>query len=128
MSTLITLALRDEVFQQAEQLAQVTSCKVAELLADAIELSLAPITVPATNRPVAELTDAEVSALSILQLPPAQDRRLSRLLDRQQAGKLTAQERGELLALMQVYQQGLLRKAQALREAVRRGLREQLAP
>jgi hypothetical protein len=37
-------------------------------------------------------------------------------------------ERSEMLALMQVYAEGLLRKAQALREAVRRGLREPLEP
>lgn len=53
-----------------------------------------------------------------------QDRRLSLLLNKQQAGKLIEAERVELSALMQVYQEGLLRKAQALSEAVRRGLRE----
>jgi hypothetical protein len=47
-------------------------------------------------------------------------------LDKQQAGKLTNDERPELLALMQVYQEGLLRKAQALNEAVQRGLRKPL--
>ena len=46
----------------------------------------------------------------------------------QQAQKLSVPEQTELLALMQVYQEGLLRKAQALREAVRRGLRPPLEP
>ena len=69
-----------------------------------------------------------VLALSRLELPPTQDRRLSALLEQQQAGTLTDAERGELLTLMQAYQEGLLRKAQALQEAVRRGLREPLAP
>jgi hypothetical protein len=50
------------------------------------------------------------------------------LLDHQQAGTLTSSEQAELVALMQVYQQGLVRKAQGLREAVRRGLREPLQP
>jgi hypothetical protein len=59
---------------------------------------------------------------------PAQDRRLSALLQKQQAQALSDPERAELLALMQVYQEGLLRKAQALREAVRRGLRMPLKP
>ncbi len=63
-----------------------------------------------------------------LQMEPAQDQRLSFLLDKQQAGELTEADRSELLALMQVYQEGLLRKAQALREAVQRGLREPLEP
>ena len=43
-------------------------------------------------------------------------------------GKLSDTERPELLALMQVYQEGLLRKAQALNESVKRGLRKPLEP
>ena len=60
------------------------------------------------------------------QMPAAEDRRLSELLDRQQAASLSGEERAELRALMQTYQEGLVRKARALREAVRRGLREPL--
>jgi hypothetical protein len=63
-----------------------------------------------------------------LRMDEAQGRRLGRLLDRQQAGKLRETERNELAALMQVYHECLVRKAQALGEAVRRGLREPLAP
>ena len=74
------------------------------------------------------LTDAELLALTDLQLPAAQEQRLSTLLDRQQADAITEQERAELVALFQLYQEGLLRKAQALAEAVRRGLREPLDP
>ena len=50
----------------------------------------------------------------------------SELLDRQQAGILTEAERPELWVLMQTYQFLLLRKAQALSEAVSRGLQEPL--
>ncbi len=56
------------------------------------------------------------------------DCRLSALLNRQQAGALSDMERRELTGLMEVYQTPLLRKAQALREAVRRGLRAPLQP
>lgn len=61
-------------------------------------------------------------------MDPGQDQRLSDLLDRQKGGELRADERVELIALMQAYQDGLFRKAQALREAVRRGLRAPLEP
>lgn len=61
-------------------------------------------------------------------MKPKQERRFSLLLERQQAGELSDAERSELLALMQLYQEGLLRKAQALHEAVRRGLRKLLEP
>ena len=123
MNNQITLTLPNETYQQAQHLAQLTNCAVDELLADALELVLAPVRPGKTHsQPVEELSDKQVLALTKLQLPEAQDKRLSRLLDRQQAGKLMERERGELLALMQAYQKGLLRKAQALREAVRREL------
>ena len=51
-----------------------------------------------------------------------EDSRLSELLDKQQAGMLTESEYSELQTLMQIYQEGLLRKATALSEAVKRGL------
>lgn len=66
--------------------------------------------------------------LAELQMEPDQDRRLSVLLEGQQEGKLPDAEHSELSVLMQLYQEGLLRKAQALHEAVRRGLRQPLEP
>ena len=90
---------------------------------DTIDLSIPPVGLQTeTLDPIAELADEDVLSLTELQLEPDQDRRLSALLDRQQAGRLTEAERPELQALMQVYQEGLLRKATALSEAVRRGL------
>jgi hypothetical protein len=83
---------------------------------------------PASVTPVTELTDDQVLTQAGLQMTPGQDRQLSTLLHRQQTGELSDMERSEMLALMQVYAEGLLRKAQALREAVRRGLREPLEP
>ena len=74
------------------------------------------------------LTDAEVLELSEMQMDARQDRRFSKLLNKQQAGTLSSSEGSELLALIQNYQEKLLRKAQALREAVRRGVREPLTP
>ncbi len=129
MSTQVAVTLPDEVYHRAERLAQLTNRKIAEILADTIELSLPPFSFQSGPvRPIAELSDEEVLALTELQMEPDQDRRLSTLLDKQQAGVLTEAERAELLALMQVYQEGLLQKAQALREAVQRGLREPLEP
>jgi hypothetical protein len=129
MSTQVTVTLPDEVYRSAVRLAQLTRSEVADVLSDTLTLSL-----PALHQdsevlpPIETLSDADILALTALELPPAQDRRLSALLERQQAGSLTDAERGELLTLMQAYQEGLLRKAQALQEAVRRGLRVPLAP
>ena len=128
MGTRVEIILPDEIYRRAERLAQLVSRDVADVLADTLTLSL-PLVSPQTEmvQPVTELSDAEVLTLTELQMTPDQDRRLSTLLERQQAGQLSDSEGQELLALMQIYQEGLLRKAQALHEAVRRGLREPLA-
>ncbi len=49
-------------------------------------------------------------------------KRLSRLLEKQNAGKLNVKEHHQLSALAEEYERGTLRKAYALAEAVRRGL------
>lgn len=129
MSTQVVVTLPDEVYASARRLAELMHREVAEVLADALRLALPALrSAPDAGRPVESLSDAEILALTDLQLPPEQDRRLSLLLDRQQAGTLTEAERPELGSLMQAYQEGLLRKARALEEAVRRGLREPLGP
>jgi hypothetical protein len=129
MSKQVVIDLPDEVYRRAESLARLSRREVAEVLADAITLSLSsPDGSGADARRMAELSDQEVIDLTELRLPPTQDRRLSKLLDRQQAQRVTETERTELQALMQRYQEGLLRKAEALNEAVRRGLRAPREP
>jgi hypothetical protein len=129
MTTRVVVTLQDDVYRRVERLAQMTNRDVADLLADTITISLTPLDVSTGSiRAVGSLTDEEVQELAELQMLPAQDRRLSTLLQKQQAEDLSVQERTELLTLMQVYQDGLVRKARALREAVRRGLRPPLEP
>ena len=129
MSAQITVTLPEDVLQRAELLARRTGRPVGDILAETIELSLRPLGAPSNGeRLIADWSDDDVLAAADVGLPVAEDRRLSELLDRQQAGLLADAERAELKALMEMYQEGLLRKAQALREAVRRGLREPLQP
>ena len=73
------------------------------------------------------LSDYQVIALTELQMEPSQDQRLSQLLQTQQERILTTAEQSELEMLMEIYQTGLLRKAQALNESVKRGLRQPLS-
>ena len=128
MSTKITITLPDEVYQRADRFARLANRDIASVLADTIQFSI-----PSTRtdvlalEPVSNLSDVQVLALTELQLEPDQDARLSELLDRQQADILAADERPELQTLMQIYQEGLLRKATALKEAVDRGLIEPLS-
>jgi hypothetical protein len=126
MSTQVTLDLPDEVYHRAKRLAQWVGRDVSDVLADIIRLSLPSQS--EADSPISHLSDDEVLALTRLRLDAAQDRRLSDLLDKQNAGDLTKDEEVELEALMEVYEDALLRKSQALREAVQRGLREPLKP
>jgi len=129
MSQQVTLVLPDEVLHRAEQLATLARRDVREILAEAVTVVLPPLDVVlGESCSVSELSNGEVLKLTELRLAPVQDRRLSQLLDAQQAGTLTEQERTELLTLIQIYEANLLRQAEALAEAVRRGLREPLSP
>ena len=126
--TQVTLHLRDEVYQRAAMVANRSGRPVADVLSESIELSLNPLGVSGNGDNPAEWTNEEVLEAATAKMPAKQDKRLSELLDAQQAGELTEADRAELTALMLTYQRGLLRKAQGLREAVQRGLREPLAP
>jgi predicted DNA-binding protein len=129
MSEQVTLTLPADVFQRAQLLAQRTGRAVDQVLVETIEVSLRPLgSSEGDDSSLASWTDDTVRSATQVELPAEADQRLSRLLDRQQQGALTETERPELAALMELYQRRLLRKAQALREAVRRGLTSPLQP
>lgn len=121
MTAQITLNLSDEVYRQAELLAQQCHRSVSEILVETLENFLLP-----TAKPVSALSDPEVIALTQLRLQPVQEQRLSELLEHQQCGTITDFEREELQALIHIYEDRLLQQAQALNESVRRGLLEPL--
>jgi predicted transcriptional regulator len=123
----ITIDLPDDVYRRAERFARLANRDLPSVLADTLTQSLPPISVDIEALPsVADLSNEQVTALAQLEMEPFQDARLSELLDKQQAGILTAEEPQELNELMQIYREGLLRKATALAEAVKRGLMEPL--
>ena len=132
MNKPITLNLPEDVYNRAEGLAQLIGRNLNDVLIEAIALSLSSTSpINESDRHFSEsvksLSDSEVIAMSELQMESEQDLRLSQLLSKQQAGRLTEAERPELWTLMQVYQTLLVKKAVALREAVSRGLREPLS-
>jgi CubicO group peptidase (beta-lactamase class C family) len=125
----ITVSLPEDVVERAKRLAERSGRPVEDLLAETIELSFRPLGMQvSSNGPNTDWSDQEVLAAAATELPPADDVRLSDLLGRQQAGPLAPADRAALAVLMESYRSGLLRKAQALREAVTRGLREPLKP
>lgn len=117
----VTVDLPEETYRRAKRLALLTQREVGDVLADTLTLSL-PSLAEGKAPPIQEMTDAQVLALTKLQLSAEEDERLSILLDRQQAEELIDAERPELNRLLQIYQEGLLLKSEALAEAVSRGL------
>lgn len=123
MSTQVTLRLPDELYENAKRWAALTQRDVPETLTNVLSIVLTPIHAnPKLEKSVASLLDEEVLALSKVQMKPEQGQRLSRLLEKQREGLLAEQERPELLALMQVYEQLWIRQSEALAEAVERGI------
>ncbi len=76
--------------------------------------------------PVKMLSDAEVLALSYSYMALSQQEELSDLLADQREGVIDSAGRNRLAELLEISNQGLLRKAEALVEAVQRGLRAPL--
>ena len=129
MSQQVTLDLPSELVGRAERLATIRGKSTQEVLTDALSDALPAVeTLLGECGPVSSLSDDDVIQLAQGEMPPAEDRRLSTLLDKQQAGRLAAGEEAELSALMRVYEASLVRQAEALAESVRRGLREPLIP
>lgn len=119
MSQQITIQVSEEVVRHAAQIASRTHRSIEEVLAAWLESVI-------TERPVEDLPDEEVLALTELQFTGEQEATLSRLLEQNREGMLDTEGQRQLDELMRLYEHGLLRKAQALRVAVQRGLREPL--
>jgi predicted transcriptional regulator len=123
MSIPVTINLPDDVYHRAERFAVLSNQDLSSVLTDTIVHSLPSISSALDRMPsIGSLTDPEIIALTQLEMESSEDTRLSELLDKQQAGTLVENDSIELDGLMQIYREGLLRKATALAEAVKRGL------
>jgi hypothetical protein len=119
MSEIVTLELPERVVRSARAVAERTHRRVEEVLVDWIDQAAAEV-------PVESLTDAEILGLCDTQLADQDQKELSRLLARNREGQLNDIDRARLDALMQMYRRGLVRKAQAWKVAVARGLKAML--
>ena len=121
MSQAITIPVPDHVARVAAQVAERSQRSIEDVLAEWLDRISSDI-------PVELLPDEEVLALTELQLGDEEQAIFSSLLEKNREGALSAAEQLQLDEMMRVYEHGLLRKAQALRVAVQRGLREPLQP
>lgn len=124
MSTQVLLDLPENTFRSAMLLARGSQQSVQGVLTETVTQALTGWDL--WERSTATMTDPEVLEVCDSRMDPAQSNRFGLLLDKQQAGTLAPEERPELWTLTRIYQLGQLRKAEALTEAVKRGLRPTL--
>jgi hypothetical protein len=120
MNQQITLTVSDNVWFYAKAVAVRSKQRVEDVLSDWLEKGSSEIEVE-------KLSDVEVLALAELKMPPKQQKQLHKLLDKNGEGELTSVEKNKLDEMMEVYEIALLRKAQAMRVAVERGLMKPLS-
>ena len=129
MTVAVTLDLPESVVEKAKHFSGATQQTFEEVLADVLEI-MVPMLEDTSNSllspPVSTLADAAVLHLADAKMDATQNQRLGVLQATGKATGLSVAERYELLALLQIYQLGHLRKSEALAEAVRRGLRTPL--
>jgi hypothetical protein len=125
----ITLQLSEQLLEQAQAVSLANHTDVAAVLTQALEsICLSLESLPDNNlyTPIPQLSDEAVMALADLKMDVTQNQRLGDLQVQGKLRSLTPSEQYELLALMQIYRLGQLRKSEALAEAFQRGLREPL--
>ncbi len=120
MNQQITLTVSDNVLFSAKAVATRNKRRIEEVLSEWLEKVSSEVAVK-------KLSDSEVLALTELQMSPTQQKLMDEFQEKNGEGALTNDERRQFDALMEIYEDALLRKAQALRVAVERGLIAPLA-
>ncbi len=121
MSQTVQLTIPDEIARRAREIASRTQRRVEDVLVEWIHLA-------AEDLSIDSLSDEQVVALADLQMDASQQRELGELLAGSREGRIDTAGRARLDQLMQVYRLGMVRKAQAMKIAVERGLRPPLSP
>jgi tRNA A22 N-methylase len=115
MNTTVTLEVPEEVMQSARDVAERTQRTLEDVLREWLDRSAMQI-------PVEQLSDDQVLRLTEMELDAQQQSELSDLLAKNREETLSLVEQRHLDELMQLYRQGLRRKAEALKVAVDRKL------
>jgi hypothetical protein len=117
----ITLDLPPGLAERVKAVALRTQRSIEDVLLEWLDRA-------ATDVPMEWLPDADILALSNLEMSDADQEDLSSLLAAQREGNLTDAERDQLHMLLDRYRSGMLKKAQAFQIAVQRGLLPPLRP
>jgi hypothetical protein len=117
---MLTIQIPEPIEQEARAIANQTHRPVEAIINDWLELGL-------TESPVELLSDERVLELCDQMLPPHLQAELSTLIERNREGEIASDEVIRLHELMNTYQKGMVRKAEAWKVAVERGLRPPLS-
>ena len=115
MNQQVTIEISEQVWQRASILAKQKHQKPEDVLEEWLEETVA-------ETHIEELSNEEIIALTNLQFDENQQESFSYLLEKNRENLLTDAEKFQLDELMRIYENGLLRKSNALRIAVGRGL------
>ncbi len=115
MNQEVTIKTSEQVWQRVSVLAKQKHRKIEKVIEDLLEETV-------SETKVEDLSDEEVLTLNKLQFGEKQQKTFSNLLKKNRENLLTDKEKLQLDELMWDYESGLLRKSQALRVAVERGL------
>ena len=119
----LTIDLPKQLYQDVSMLAKRKKKSIGKVIEQAVLREVKEFSLASNDeRPLADCLDTEVLALANSKMSEAEAARQSELLEKQREEIITPFERNELDVLFRVYQVGNLRKAQAIREAVERGL------
>lgn len=118
MAQTVTLELPQTIYLPARRMAEATNRPLEDLLVCALKASLPPLDglPPELVEDLVGLESLDDEALRqvmVSKVPTAQQRKLDRLLRKNQAGTLTEQERQELDQLQHKADRVMLRKARA---------------
>ena len=116
---LITVELSEATARLVHQIAVQTGRPPEVIVRELVDRSVADV-------PVETLPDAEVLALADMVMRDDEQAELADLLDDQREGVLDSASRERLAALLQGYRRSMVRKSEALKVAVLRGLRPPL--
>ncbi len=119
MSEMVTIEISETTARLIHEIAARTGRDPGAVLSELVDRSVRDL-------PVESLPDEQVLVLCDMAMSETDQAELSDLLADQREGQLDDARRVRLDELMQVYRRGLVRKSEALRVAVQRGLRPPL--
>lgn len=122
----ITLNLPQHLYDRARQLAAEKGLPVEDVIVSQLEHALAdlpalPPDEQAELDALAHLSEDALRTIALEQMPEPRQQRLQALMERNNLGSISAEERAELEALVEQGQRLMLRKAQAMALLAERG-------